>query len=284
MYLPLAAVLALVIAGAHWVVRAVARQPAAAASGVGLVTAILVVFSAASTQARNRDYWSVEAMVATIVEGRPTNAHAQLAHAVHAIRARQFAEAERGLRYALDLPLPYGQDEAPLRAQMHMYLGSALSAQGKIAEGTPHLERALALDPNLTETYGLLGENYLGQGRAADAVHAFERALEKMPDVPPLFSRAAWVLATSSHAEVRDGARAVRYAERAVTLTGGRDANALATLAAAYAETGQFDRAISAVNQAISVASSQGQSGLLTDLRRYLALFSEHRAVRSGTW
>jgi Flp pilus assembly protein TadD len=91
------------------------------------------------------------------------------------------------------------------------------------------------------------------------------------------------VLATSSHAEVRDGAKAVRYAERAATLTGGRDPSALTSLAAAYAETGQFDRAITVMNQAIAVASSQGQSGLLGDLRRYLALVSEHRAIRS-TW
>lgn len=284
MYLPLAGVIALAILGGYAVLRAMARQPASAASGVGLASAALILFSAVSTQGRNRDYWSVEAMVATIVEGRPANAHAQLAHAVHAIRASQFAEAERGLRRALDLPLPYGQDERPQRAQMEMYLGSALSAQGKIEEGTRWLERALTLDPNLTETYGLLGENYLAQGRAADAVQSLERALEKLPDVPPLLSRTAWVLATSSHADVRNGDRAVRYAERATTLTGGRDANALVSLAAAYAETGQFDRAVAAINQAIAVAAAQGQSGLQGNLRGYLPPLSEHRPIRSGTF
>jgi hypothetical protein len=96
-------VIALAFVGAYAAVRAVSRQPGPAASVVGLATAALVVLAAVSTQARNRDYWSDEAMVATVVSGRPANAHAQLAHAVYAIRAGQFRAAERGLRTALDL-------------------------------------------------------------------------------------------------------------------------------------------------------------------------------------
>jgi tetratricopeptide (TPR) repeat protein len=283
MYLPLAGVVALVVVAGFMAARRL-RPAQSVTPMVVAASAVLMLALAATTYARNRDYWSVQAMVGSIVAGRPQNAHAQLAVAVHAIRAGQFAQAESGLRRALDLPLPFGQDDRQIRAQMHMYLGSSLSAQGKIAEGTPHLERALALDPGLTETYGLLGENYLGQGRAAEAVRSFDRAIEKLRDVPPLLTRAAWVLATSSRAEVRDGAKAVGYAERATTLTRGRDPHTLATLAAAYAETGQFDRAVATVNQAIAVAASPGQAGVLSELRGYLASFSAHRPLRSTAW
>jgi len=283
MYLPLAGVIALVVAAGVMAARRL--RPAESVAPVMIVaTAVVMLALAATTHARNRDYWSVEAMVESIVAGRPENAHAQLAHAVHAIREGRFAPAEAGLRRALELPLPYGQDDRQLRAQMHMYLGSSLSAQRKIAEGTPHLERALALDPDLNETYGLLGENYLGQGRADEAVRSFERAIEKLPDVPPLLTRVAWVLATSSRAEVRNGTKAVGYAERATSLTRGRDANALATLAAAYAETGQFDRAVATINQAMAVAASPGQAANLPELRGFLASFSAHRPIRTPAW
>jgi tetratricopeptide (TPR) repeat protein len=283
MYLPLAGVIALVAALGYAAVRKL-RRPDAAISAVVVTAAILMVVLATATQARNRDYWSVEAMVDSNVAGRPENAHAQLAHAVYVLRQGRFPEAEAGLRRALDLPLPLGQDERHLRAQMHMYLGSALSAQGKIAEGTPYLERALVLDPDLAETYGLLGENYLGQGRTEDAVQSFERALQRLPDLPPLLTRAAWVLATSSHANVRDGAKAVAYAERATQLTRGADVSALSALAAAYAEAGQFDRALSAINQAILAASSESQTGQLSQLRGQQATLAAHRPIRTPQW
>lgn len=283
MYLPIAGVIALVVLTIFLGVRRL-RPSASGGPAVAAVSAGLMLVLAATTHARNQDYWSVDTMVATIVAGRPDNANAQLAHAVRLVREGRFAEAESALRRALELPLPHGQDDRQLKAQMHMYLGSSLSAQGKIAEGTPHLERALALNPDLTETYGLLGENYLGAGRSADALRSFEHAIEKMPDLPPLLTRAAMVLATSSRAEVRDGAKAVAYAERATKLTGGRDPNAMAALAAAYAETGQFDRAVAAANQAMAAANSAGQTGLLPALRGYLVSFSEHRPIRTAAW
>jgi len=105
-----------------------------------------------------------------------------------------------------------------------------------------------------------------------------------MPDLPPILTRAALVLATSSHAEVRDGAKALEYAERATILTRNRDPNALTALAAACAETGQFDRAVAVINQAISAATSAGQPGLQPNLRAYLAAFAEHRPIRNPAW
>jgi hypothetical protein len=63
----------------------------------------------------------------------------------------------------------------------------------------------------------------------------------------------AWVMAASPHAEERDGPSAVRLAERAVALTNRRDGTTLDTLAAAYAETGQFNKAMSVENEAIAL-------------------------------
>ena len=53
----------------------------------------------------------------------------------------------------------------------------------------------------------------------------------------------AWVLATSPDDDVRDGKRAVELATKAGELTERERAHILSTLAAAYAETGDFDAA-----------------------------------------
>jgi tetratricopeptide (TPR) repeat protein len=61
----------------------------------------------------------------------------------------------------------------------------------------------------------------------------------------------AWLLATSPYDEVRNGREAVRYGEKAASGSKWKDSTILDTLAAAYAESGQFDQAISAEQQAM---------------------------------
>ncbi len=54
----------------------------------------------------------------------------------------------------------------------------------------------------------------------------------------------AWIWSTCPKAELRDGKKAVEYAEKACQLTEYKEATFLDTLAAAYAENGQFDDAV----------------------------------------
>jgi hypothetical protein len=69
----------------------------------------------------------------------------------------------------------------------------------------------------------------------------------------------AWILATAPSAELRNGAEAVRLAERADALTGHKQPTILAALDAAYAEAGRFDDAIKAAaeTQKVSLASNR---------------------------
>ena len=63
----------------------------------------------------------------------------------------------------------------------------------------------------------------------------------------------AWLLATSPEATLRDGGRAMRLAEWACQSTSYKSPPLLESLAAAYAETGQFDQAIRITQQAIEI-------------------------------
>ena len=67
--------------------------------------------------------------------------------------------------------------------------------------------------------------------------------LQHAPKDTVLLNVAAWILATSPYKSLRDGNESVRLAELAWKLSGGNDPFSLATLAAAYAETGRFDDA-----------------------------------------
>jgi hypothetical protein len=71
-----------------------------------------------------------------------------------------------------------------------------------------------------------------------------------------MLDEVAWLLATSPDSNSRDGAEAVRLAERACVLTQRGIPALLATLAAAYAETGNFSRAVAVGEEALKRAQA----------------------------
>src|SRR5262249_2130675 len=89
-----------------------------------------------------------------------------------------------------------------------------------------------------------------------------------------------WVFATSPDDSVRDGAKAVQLAEQALRISGHRIPILFRSLAAAYAESGEFSKAIQTAQQGIDLANSQGNSGLATELQGNIALYLEQQALR----
>jgi len=277
MYLPAAAVIAAVLLAANRSASLSGERGRARLKGSrymkGLAVAAVVVMFAETTRARNRVYWNDETLWIDTIARRPANARARIGYGIDLLSAGRFADAERELRVAVALEDNNGR--------AHMNLGSALCAQGKLAEGIPHLERALALNPDLVEAYGLLGEAYIGTHDHARAKTYLLRGVAALPDNPFLLTRAAWLLATSPDAAVRDGAKAVELAERAVHTPDG-DANVvfLDTEAAAYAEIGRFDDAAATARRAAAVARAQGQAQFVPELEQHAALFAARQQLR----
>ncbi len=87
----------------------------------------------------------------------------------------------------------------------------------------------------------------------------------------------AWILATSADGAVRNGAEAVRLAERACQLTDHKQATPLGALAAACAEAGRFGGAIATAERAIALASTADNAAFADLNRQLLALY------RAGT-
>ena len=67
----------------------------------------------------------------------------------------------------------------------------------------------------------------------------------------------AWIMATCEESTVRDGTSAVAYAEKAVVKTNRKNPGYLDTLAAAYAEAGEFAKAIGAESEAIALSKEE---------------------------
>lgn len=83
----------------------------------------------------------------------------------------------------------------------------------------------------------------------------------------------ALVLATFPETRVRNGTKAVELAQRADLLTGNSNPSISATLAAAYAEAGQFPNAITTARRALQLATDQGNTALAEAIRAQITLY-----------
>ncbi|MDB5345185.1 MAG: hypothetical protein JWP89_3562 [Schlesneria sp.] len=83
----------------------------------------------------------------------------------------------------------------------------------------------------------------------AEALADFEQALQLDPNYPHAHLKLAWLLATCPKDELRDGKRALAHAETALRLRQFEASINAATLAVAYAECGDFEKAIESHNR-----------------------------------
>jgi protein O-mannosyl-transferase len=150
----------------------------------------------------------------------------------------------------------------PDYAEAYYNRGNVLYAKGRIDEAITDFEKTLQIQPDDADAHTGLGNALLRKGALKEAIAHYNQAMALAPGDPHSRSNLAWVLATSSDASIRDGAKAVELAKQAVSLSGGREPLFLRTLAAAYAETGRFSDAIAVVRQAVAIARMQGKTAL----------------------
>ncbi|MFQ5471272.1 MAG: hypothetical protein ACE5FA_00110, partial [Dehalococcoidia bacterium] len=128
----------------------------------------------------------------------------------------------------------------------------------KKPEARRALEGVLAIEPCSIPARLELGEL---QGELADyaaQVETLRRGVDNCPESYEILNNYAYIGSTVPPDELRDGAAAVRAAERAAELTGRSNAGVLDTLAAAHAEAGDFERAVAVSERAVRLARQQG--------------------------
>ncbi|MGA2605711.1 MAG: tetratricopeptide repeat protein, partial [Verrucomicrobiia bacterium] len=207
MYLPLAAVVTLVVLGAFAFGKRLWNKQQGVVLGcvAGGFVAVLLTFL---TIQRNRDYNSALTIWQDAVVKRPDNPRAHnnlgtafledgkvteaIGHYERALRIRPgYAEAHNNLGTALlqagKVPEAIGQYEQALRikpdyAEAHNNLGNVLFQAGSVAEAINHWEQALRLKPDYAMAHYNLGNALLQAGRVQEAIGHYEQALRIDPD------------------------------------------------------------------------------------------------------
>lgn len=151
----------------------------------------------------------------------------------------------------------------------------------RLDDAITQLERARRLAPGEVEVLADLGLARLSQGRPKVAVTVWREGLRQSPENADLINNLSWVLATSSEASVRNGEEALALAEHLSRLEPDR-AGTWDTLAAAYAEQGCLDEAVTAQEKAIELSNSTRDSALTGELEARLVLYRSGKAYREG--
>jgi protein O-mannosyl-transferase len=232
MYLPLVAIVALVVVAAHRVLR---RMPPLASFAVlSVVTGLLI----AGTVARNREYGSIVGLArANLARWPMPVSHAMLGQALAIDGQHEAAIAE--LRLAVS-----GYPNA------HYHLGGELFNAGQLDEAVTELESFVAAQPQAEEAptaLTMIGRARMRQRRWPEAIEPLRRALPMGPPNPS--ARAA--LADALFAANRFDEAAAEYA-RIVAADGGNVA-AITNLAVALDATGRADLALPYFRRAVDL-------------------------------
>jgi hypothetical protein len=270
MYLPLVAGSVLATTGVARLLELRVASPSTRGVVFSAVVALAVIASAVTTFDRNQDFRSAIALWEETVRTRPDNARAWNSYGVALAAAGREQEAREA--YARTLTLE------PDHLKARINLGNLQLRAGDLPTARATYLRAVESAPDSAEALQGLGSTSLALGDPAAAVLHLRRALEiGLPPAlqAPAAQNLAWVLATANDPVLRDGQEALRLAT-ALTEQLGPKPRVLDVLAAAYAELGRFEEAVSTARRAADAAGSSGQTRILARIRAHLDRY-EHR-------
>ena len=127
--------------------------------------------------------------------------------------------------------------------EARLNLGLTLNRLGDFSRAVEHLSFVVQNHPEIFEAHWALAVALNRLGDVKEAIAEYEIVLELSPDEPNTLNNLGWILATNPYEELRDGDRAVELAERLNRKTDYKIPRSLDILAAAYAQTRQFDLA-----------------------------------------
>lgn len=220
-----------------------------------------------------QDYAQAQSVLEDAVKVAPDDArlHSDLA-AVLYMRGDN-AHALEEARTALKL--------SPTMTQAHFNLGAGLLQQGKYDDAIREFEATLELNPGYGPGEEALAQSYDAVRKDDAAIEHWKRALTADPGSVRALLGAARILAASRDESLRSGPEALKLALRANTLTAGKSPMVLDTLSAAYAETGQFARALDVEQHALELATASGDQQLQQMIAGRMALYRERKPYRN---
>jgi tetratricopeptide (TPR) repeat protein len=160
------------------------------------------------------------------------------------------------------------------------YCGRAnvFEEKGQLDKASADYDQVTRLNPRYAPSYGFRGFAHFAKGNYKAAAFDFEKAIQLSPGDYDALVRLAWFQATCPEDSLRNGKEALEKSRRACELTNWNSNAAVDTLAAAYAEIGDFEKAIKYETQALNMKGVYATRR--KEMQERLELYRQHKPYR----
>jgi tetratricopeptide (TPR) repeat protein len=224
-----------------------------------------LLFQASAAQL-SKDYDRAIALLTRALRANSDKAMAYIIYAYRGLAYYRKGELTKALSdYTVAIQL------SPTIAITYVDRGNVYRDLGDNNKAINDYTAAIKLNPKDADGYEARSGAYLKKGNYRKALSDCEQALRLSPNNDLALNRLAWLKATCPEASLRNGKEAARVANRACDLTKWKNWTYLDTLAAAYAEAGDFESAVKFQAQAIELgpASDDRRAGMHKRLELY---------------
>src|ERR1043166_9101798 len=156
--------------------------------------------------------------------------------------------------------------------------GNVAFIRKKYDEALADYSKSIEMDPAYVVPWQLRGKTWEAKKEYAKALADYEKAVQlagKESYYSGYHTALAMLLAACPDAKIRDGKKALEAAQKAYAMAMGP--NEMATLAAAHAELGAFDKAVEWQTKAVAAAAA----GVKEQYQRRLKLYQDKKPYRN---
>ena|ERR1043166_2386459 len=168
----------------------------------------------------------------------------------------------------------------PAREELARMLGHV----GRTDEALSDYAEVLRLIPARPDIHLAMALLLASTNRIREAIEHYQSALDLNPNDLVALNNLAWIYSTHPNPSVRNGIEAMRLAERACSLTRATNPQFLATLAAANAECGNYQRATSIAKEAHTIAMTAANTNAAAQYEKLRAQVSSRQPYRDDGW
>ncbi|MGL4593443.1 MAG: tetratricopeptide repeat protein [Thermoguttaceae bacterium] len=195
----------------------------------------------------------------------------------------QICLAQKNFDGAISLVKEF-QQKAPDNKLFQVMLAQILFEQKKMTESLELLNKLLESDAVNIDLLRIKAQIMISTGRHKEAAELLESVLKEDSEDVVSINNLSWILSTSPTDEIRDGKRALELATKACEMTDYQKAYILSTLAAAYAEIGDFESALKWSQKSIDLSSEDDTlKDRVDDLKKELQSYQKKEPFRELT-